>query len=451
MDTIPSTPFLTDTAAVTLFVALELSRSTWLVAVHSPIVDKVSQHRLEGGDAEGLLELITRKRMQAAEKLGRPVRVACCFEAGYDGFWLHRWLCAQGVENRVLDAASILVNRRARRAKTDRLEVAGLLRTLMALERGETQVCRVVHVPSPEQEDVRRRSRERARLVVERGQHTSRIKGLLMTQGIRDFEPTRRDWQERLEALHMPDGQPLAPCLRAELLRECRRLRQVMEMVAEVEAEQRAVAAAEDGIASRLARLRGIGVTFAAVLGNEVFFRDFRNRREVGAYLGLAPSPWQSGLVDRDQGIAKSGNPRARRTAIELAWLWLRHQPGTALARWFHGLPATKRDGRGPVAPRALLPSKRWVPSSRPRIRPRTWDVGQAPCAGRPDMRWCGEPPHRRGEADPDFVRHAISRKTWYSTCRTVPDAAVTDGVLQSASAGRAALKVCAFGAPLQI
>jgi transposase len=177
MDAIPSTPFLTDTAPATLFVALELSRSTWLVAVHSPAVDKVSQHRLEGGDTEGLRELITRKRTQAAEKLGRPMRVACCFEAGYDGFWLHRWLCAQGVENRVLDAASILVDRRARRAKTDRLDVAGLLRTLMALERGETQVCRVVHVPSPEQEDARRRSRERARLVVERGQHTSRIKG----------------------------------------------------------------------------------------------------------------------------------------------------------------------------------------------------------------------------------------------------------------------------------
>jgi transposase len=336
MDAIPRTPALTDTASATLFVALELSRSTWLVAVHSPAIDKVGQHRLAGGDTEGLLELITRKRMQAAEKLGRPVRVACCFEAGHDGFWLHRWLCAQGVENRVLDAASILVDRRARRAKTDRLDVAGLLRTLMALERGEPQVCRVVHVPSPEQEDARRRSRERSRLVTERGQHTSRIKGLLMTQGIRDFEPTRTDWQVRLKALRTPDGQPLAPCLRAELLRECRRLRQVMEMVAEVEAEQKAVAAAEDGVAARLARLRGIGGTFAAVLGNEVFFRDFRNRREVGAYLGLAPSPWRSGQVERDQGIAKSGNPWARHTAIELAWLWLRYQPGSALARWFH-------------------------------------------------------------------------------------------------------------------
>src|SRR3954447_13760570 len=176
---------LAETASATLFVALELSRATWRVALHAPLTNKVSQHRLDGGDADGLLALITRKRSQAEEKLGRPVRVACCFEAGYDGFWLHRWLCAQGVENRVLDAASILVNRRARRPKTDRLDAAGLLRTLMALERGEAQVCRVVHVPSPEQEDARRRSRERARLVVERGQHVSRIKGLLMTQGIR--------------------------------------------------------------------------------------------------------------------------------------------------------------------------------------------------------------------------------------------------------------------------
>ena len=326
----------TDAVPATLFMALELSRSTWLVALHSPVADKVSQHRLDGGDTDGLLALIARKRGQAEEKLGRRLRVACCFEAGYDGFWLHRWLGAHGVENRVLDAASVLVDRRARRAKTDRLDAAGLLRTLMALERGESQVCRVVHVPSPEQEDARRRSRERARLVVERGAHSSRIKGLLMTQGVRDFEPTRRDWQAQLEALRTVDDKPLAPCLQAELLRECRRLRQVMEMIAEVEAEQKAVAMAEEGNAARLAQLRGIGLTFATVLDNEVFFRDFRNRREVGGYLGLAPSPWQSGGVRRDQGIAKSGNPRARRTAIEMAWLWLRHQPGSGLARWFH-------------------------------------------------------------------------------------------------------------------
>ena len=349
MDTLIAAP-PADPASAPLFVALELSRSTWLVALHSPLSDKVSQHRLEGGDVEGLLALIARKREQAQARLGRPLRVVSCFEAGYDGFWLHRWLCAHGLENRVLDAASLLVDRRAKRAKTDRLDAAGLLRTLMALERGEMQVCRVVHVPSPAQEDARRRSRERARLVVERGQHVSRIKGLLMTQGIRDVEPTRRDGPARLEALRTPDGQELAPCLRAEVLRECRRLWQVMEMVAEVEAEQKAVMDAEDGHAARLTRLRGIGLTFATVLANEVFFRDFRNRREVGGYLGLAPSPWQSGGVRRDQGLAKAGNPRARRTAIELAWLWLRHQPGSALVRWFH-----ERVGTGTGRMRRIL------------------------------------------------------------------------------------------------
>src|SRR3712207_2884202 len=139
MDVTPATAPLAGAAPVTLFVALELSRSTWLVAMHSPIGDKISQHRLAGGDAEGLLALITRKRAQAAEKLGRPVRVACCFEAGYDGFWLQRWLCARGVENRVLDAASLLVDRRARRGKTDRAGAAGLPRPPMGLGRGEAR------------------------------------------------------------------------------------------------------------------------------------------------------------------------------------------------------------------------------------------------------------------------------------------------------------------------
>lgn len=337
MDTTPPTLSPADAASATLFVALGLSRSTWLVALHSPVADKVGQHRIEGGDADGPLALIAHRRGQAEKRLGRPVRAVSCFEAGYDGFWLHRWLCARGVENRVLDAASVLVDRRARRAKTDRLDAAGLLRTSMALERGEAQVCRVVRVPTPEHEDARRRPRERARLAVERGQHTSRIKGLLMTQGIRDFEPIRGDWQERFEALRTAGDKPLSPCLRAELLRECRRLRQVIEMVAEVEAEQKAVAEAENGVAAQLAQLRGVGTTFAGVPGNEVFSRDFRNRRGVGGYLGLAPSPWQSGGVRRDQGISKSGNPRARRTAIGLAWLWLRHQPGSAIVRWFHG------------------------------------------------------------------------------------------------------------------
>lgn len=222
----------------TMFVALELSKSIWLVALHSPISDKVSQHRFAGGDVDGLLALIARKQAQAEARLGRAIRILSCYEAGYDGFWLHRLLCARGIDNRVLDAASILVDRRSRRAKTDRLDAAGLLRTLMALDRGESRVCRVVRVPSVAQEDERRRSRERGRLVVERGQHSSRIKGLLMTIGVRDFEPARRDWQLRLDGLRAADGQALPPYLKAEITRECRRLHQVIEMIAEIEAEQ---------------------------------------------------------------------------------------------------------------------------------------------------------------------------------------------------------------------
>ena len=327
----------------TMFVALELSKSSWLVALHSPVADKVSLHRFGGGDVAGLLALIARKQTQAEARLGRTIRVLSCYEAGYDGFWLHRLLCARGIDNRILDAASILVDRRSRRAKTDRLDAAGLLRSLMALDRGESRVCRVVRVPTVAQEDARRRSRERTRLVVERGQHSNRIKGVLMTLGVRDFEPTRRDWQERLGGLRTADGQELPACLKAEITRECRRLHQVIVMIAEVEAEQAAALDAAEGQAARLIRLRGIGLVSATVLADEVFFRDFRNRREVAGYLGLVSSPWASGRVQRDQGITKSGNPRARRTAIELAWLWLRHQPGSLLTQWFRQRVGTTR------------------------------------------------------------------------------------------------------------
>jgi len=316
----------------TLFVALELSKSTWLVATHAPGFDKVSQQRLGGGDVSALLALVVHKRERAEAALGRAVRVVSCYEAGYNGFWLHRYLCARGADNRVLDAASMLVDRRVRRAKTDRLDVVSLLRTLMALERGESRVCRVVRVPCAEQEDSRRRHRERERLVVERGAHTSWVKGLLMTQGVRDFEPRRSDWRERLEALRMPEGLPLPPLLKAELVRECRRLHLVCAMIAEVEAEGRAAEDANAKLAARLMRLRGIGPAIAAVLAGEVFFRDFRNRREVAAYLGLCSSPWQSGAIRRDQGITRASNPRAQRITVELAWLWLRHQPESGLA-----------------------------------------------------------------------------------------------------------------------
>lgn len=328
----------------TMFVALELSKSPWLVALPSPVADKVSPYRFAGGDVPGLLALIVRKQAQAETRLGQEVRILCCYAAGYDGFWRHRLRCARGIDNRVRDAASILVDRRSRRAKPDRLDAAGLRRTLRALDRGESRVCRVVRVPSVAQEDARRRRRERSRLVGERGPHSSRIKGLLMTLGVRDFAPARRDWQERRAALRTPDGQGLPACLKAEITREGRRRHQVIAMIAEVEAAPKA--ALDAGQTTQLRRLRGIGRASATVLVDEVFFRDVRNRREVAGDLGLA-SPWASGRVRRDQGMTKSGNPRARRTAIKLAWLGLRHQPDSTLAQWFRERVGTSR-GRMP-------------------------------------------------------------------------------------------------------
>jgi transposase len=331
----PAAP-ATNPQPATLFVALELSKAKWLVGLHSPMADKVSRHTIAGGDAPALLMLIGAARRRAEAGLGGTVRVVTCYEAGYDGFWLHRLLVAHGIANQVIDPASLLVNRRARRRKTDRIDLAGLLRTLMAWHRGEPQVCSMVRVPSPEEEDRRRRGRERERLVKERVQHLGRVKGLLMTQGVRDFQPARRGWRDRLEALRTGDGRPLPDCLKAEIARECRRLALVDEMLDELERERDA---ASDGEAPQqaalLTKLRGIGPTSAHLLAGEVFHRDFANRRQVAAYLGLEPSPWQSGQVDQDQGISKAGNRRARRVAIELAWLWLQHQPDSGLSRWF--------------------------------------------------------------------------------------------------------------------
>src|SRR3954469_1809475 len=221
----------TDPQPATLFVALELSKAKGLVGLHSPMADKVSRHTTAGGDAPALLMPIGAARRRAEAGLGGTVRVVACYEAGYDGFWLHRLLVAHGIANQVIDPAGLLVTRRARRRKTDRIDLAGLLRTLMAWHRGEPQVCSMVRVPSPEEEDRRRRGRERERLVEERAQHPGRVKGLLMTQGVRDFQPARRGWRDRLQALRTGDGRPLPGCLKAEIARECRRLALVDEML----------------------------------------------------------------------------------------------------------------------------------------------------------------------------------------------------------------------------
>jgi transposase len=324
----------------TIFVAIELSQKSWLVTLHSPDRDRISRHKLEGGDHAGLLGLIEKTRSRAEQKLGSAVRVASCYEAGYDGFWLHRLLLAAGIMNFVFDAASIPVEQRGRRAKTDRIDGELLLRTLMAHLRGEPRVVRIVRVPSVEQEDARRASRERERLVKEQTAHTNRIKALLRLQGMAVGYPRRRDWLHWLMQQRDRQGQPLSPHLLAEVTREHARLMLVRQQLAALEQAQAAqVSPVPEAMAERrdqLQRLKALGPSFATTLTSELFYKDFDNRRQVAAYCGLPPSPWRSGGIDREQGISKAGNPRARVKAIELAWLWLRHQPESELSRWFN-------------------------------------------------------------------------------------------------------------------
>jgi transposase len=323
----------------TIVVAIELSQKTWLVTLHSPDRDRISRRTLEGGDDAGLLALLEGVRTRVVGKLGTVPRVVTCYEAGYDGFWLHRLLTAAGITNLVFDPASIAVEQRSRRAKTDRIDGEHLLRTLMAHLRGEPRVVRIVRVPSVEQEDVRRASRERDRLVKEQTGHTNRIKALLRLMGMAVSNPRRSDWLSWLAQQRDRQSRPVPPHLMSEVTREHARLMLVREQLATLEqAPTAAVAAAAAPMAERrnlLLRLKGLGPVFATTLTNEAFYKDFRNRREVASYFGLTPSPWRSGGIDREQGISKAGNPRARLKAVELAWLWLRHQPDSALSRWF--------------------------------------------------------------------------------------------------------------------
>ena len=323
----------------TVHIAIELSLSSWVVAVRSPGVEKSRLHHIEGGNTAALLALIDAERLRASARLGQTIDVACCFEAGRDGFWLHRLLTANGIQTFVLEPTSVLVNRRARRAKTDRLDAEGMLRVLAAWLAGDRQVCSMVRVPTPEEEDAKRPHRERELLVQERQRIENRIEALLFTQGIRK-RPSLRSWVRDLDELRTGDGRAIPPLMRAELDRFRRRLVMVLELIREVEAEQAsALAAAADNETAQkiiaLQRIRGIGENFSAVLVREVLYRSFANRRQLASYVGIAPMPYQSGGMDRDRSISRAGNPRARTTLIQLAWLWLRFQPGSTLATWF--------------------------------------------------------------------------------------------------------------------
>ena len=336
MDRTSNTPAAT--AGSILYCALELSKNTWLLGIQFPDRSQPSLYPIRGGNTEGLMAKLTAARNRCAKLSGRAPSIVLCYEAGYDAFWLARFLKARGIECLVVNSASMQVNRRARRAKTDRIDVGKLLRALIAWLRGDRHVWSVVRIPSVDEEDLRRSHRERDYLVHERTAHINRIKGLLFAQGIRGINVKRQYKTLHVDKLVTGDGHPIPPRLASEIVREIARLALVQEQIATLERERDerpTPCTATEKKRAQLMHLNGIGPAVSAVMTREVYYRQFDNRRQVAAFLGLAPCPYDSGEVERSQGISRTGRGQVRGTMIQAAWLWIKHQPRSTLTRWF--------------------------------------------------------------------------------------------------------------------
>lgn len=325
-----------NTTETPLFVAFELSEKTWKLGFSTGPGQKPRERNVTARDPERVLDEIA----QAKRRFGLPesVPVVSCYEAGREVFWLHRFLLAHDITNHVVDSCSIEVSRRRRRAKSDGLDVRKLLSMLMRYHHGERQVWRVVNVPSVEAEDQRHLHRDLETLKQERASTTTRIKGLLSSQGLRVTSLT--NLPEQLDALRLWDGSPLPPGLRQRVLSVYAHHQFLSEQIAQVEAARRArlhdSSDASIEKVRQLMLLKGIGINGSWLLVMEFFgWRAFKNRREVGGLAGLTPTPYQSGDSAREQGISKSGNRRVRWMITELAWSWLRFQPDSALSAWF--------------------------------------------------------------------------------------------------------------------
>ena len=344
----------------TLYVAIEISGSSWIVGVKSPISEKIGLHSLGPADVEALRQLIEHRRAKAERVLGREVRVLCCYEAGYEGFWLERWLDREmSIETVVLDPASLLVNRKAKQRKTDRIDARKMVRALLAHDRGDAAVLSRVRVPSVEEEDRKRLLRERQRLVKERTSLTNSIKGLLKLHGIFDLDPRLKGFDEEFADVETAYGSLFPPRARQEIERIKERLSLVERQIAEVEAERDAAVrmgadvpianvpeGSEEQTAAKIAtltQLKGIGENDATVLVHEIYYRGFRNRRELASWVGLTPAPWASGDTQRDQGIDRDGPAWIRAQLIQMAWRWLRYQPDSPLSMWFEKRTAGSR------------------------------------------------------------------------------------------------------------
>ncbi len=325
-----------NTTEATLFVAFELREKTWKLGFTTGHGQKPRERTVAARQHEHVLHEIA----QAKRRFGLPetAPVVSCYEAGREGFWLHRFLQAQGITNHVVDSSAIEVNRRRRRAKSDGLDVRKLLSMLLRYTQGERQVWQVVKVPSVEAEDHRHLHRDLATLKQERASTTTRIKGLLSRQGLRVTSLTKLP--EQLEALRLWDGAPVPPGLRCRVLRVYAHHTFLSAQIAAVEAERRAqLHASTDAKIDKVRQLmllKGIGINGAWLLVMAFFgWRAFKNRREVGGLAGFTPTPYQSGESAREQGITKSGNRHVRWMTTELAWSWLRLQPESALSVWF--------------------------------------------------------------------------------------------------------------------
>jgi transposase len=344
-----------------LYMAIELSNEKWKLGFTIGFGQAPRLREVHARDLMALIQEIILAKRRFVLSENAPVR--SCYEAGRDGFWLHRFLHAQGVTNLVVDSASIEVNRRKRRAKTDRLDVGKLLTMLLRYDQGEGKVWSVVHPPSPEDEDQRQLHRELKALKVERTHYINQIKGLLASQGV--AFPFQKDFLSRLVRVRIWDGSPLPAALQARLKRDHERYELVQCQIHQLEGERaediRTSTAPAVEQVRQLLRLKGIGVESAWLYVMEFFaWRDFHNPREIGSLAGLTPTPFASGESSREQGISKAGNRYIRAMAIEIAWAWLRYQPESTLSRWYQerfarGNSRTRRIGIVALARRLLV------------------------------------------------------------------------------------------------
>ena len=322
-----------------LTVVVEMSEASWLAAGVVPGIDRQPLKKLEP-DPDGLLRLLERWRADAM-KMGVTIeRIVLAYEAGRDGFWLARWLQARGIEVHVIHSTSVAVSREHRRAKTDRLDTALLKRVFLGWLRGERGHCGMVAVPTIEEEDAKRPSRERESLIGERTRINNRMKSTLARLGIRGFKPQLRKAPQRLAALRTPEGSTISENTLDELRRDMARLALARGQIEEIEQArverlEQAPTEGPNAMVRLLARIIGVGVETADMLVREVLSRNLRDRRAVARYAGLTGSPDESGSMRREKGLARSGNARVRRGLIQLAWRFLMFQKDSVLARWY--------------------------------------------------------------------------------------------------------------------